>query len=285
MRLTEAKLRQIVREELIRDHKKKLREADVAGQHRRAAAEELGGTGEQGADSGTPMQVARAARQQRADIIADIRRQFSEGEIDKDTRDELIKMTRDKTKLQIDQYRAQFRAAVLRSKEAAKQVVIDANEEEIQRLVDAGAPQRTAEDSVVVAALAQLEAEESEAEDSAAASVDIPTSTLRSGKKGPDVETAQKWLTQAGFEVEVDGQFGGETKLAVTSFQDQEGLKQDGVIGKNTWAALARKQGGGGGEVEVEAEESETEDAAGGIAENVTRRRLRRLISRELRRL
>jgi len=183
-------------------------------------------------------------------------------------------MTRDKTKLQIKGYKAEFQAAVLRSKEDAKQVAIDANEEEIQRLVDAGAPQRTAEDSVVAGLLAQIGAEQEEAEGQAAASVDIPTSILKTGKSGSEVETLQNWLTQAGFgPVEIDGKFGGATKAAVIAFQDDAELKQDGVVGPNTWKALAGKQGGGGAKPET-ANESK-----------LTRKSFRNLISRELRRL
>jgi len=270
MKLSEAKLRQIVREELVRDYKRKLKEAGVAGKHRRAAAVASGGTGEQGSDSGTPFQVARGIRKQKKDIIDDLNRQLQAGEIDKPTRDKLVAMAKDKSKLQIDQYRAEFQAAVLQSKEAAKRVIAQNAEAEIEQLVADGVPQDSATDAVHLAAMAALDAEVSGQEDQAAASVDIPTSVLRSGKSGADVTTLQNWLEPAGYPVEVDGKFGGKTKVAVIQFQKSAGLKTDGIVGEKTWAALARKQGGGG---EVEA------------VNELTRKSFRKLISRELRRL
>jgi|15BtaG_2_1085339.scaffolds.fasta_scaffold35739_2 hypothetical protein len=277
MKLSEAKLRQIVREELVRDYKRKLKEAGVVGQHRRAAAVAGGGTGEQGSDSGTPFQVARGIRKQKKDIIDDLNRQLRDGEIDKPTRDRLVAMAKDKSKLQIDQYRAEFQAAVLQSKEAAKLVIARNAEAEIEQLVADGVPQDSATDAVHGAALAVLDADVATSGDQAAASVDIPTSVLRSGKSGADVTTLQNWLEPAGYPVDVDGKFGGKTKVAVIQFQKQEGLKQDGVVGEKTWTALARKQSGGG-EVEEETEETET-------VNELTRKSFRKLISRELRRL
>ena len=35
-----------------------------------------------------------------------------------------------------------------------------------------------------------------------------------------------------------DGVFGNGSKLAVTNFQKAKSLSVDGVVGKNTWAAL-----------------------------------------------
>jgi hypothetical protein len=71
--------------------------------------------------------------------------------------------------------------------------------------------------------------------------------------KGEWVEFAQKLLmtagyapsnpkTDNGFNPEIDGFFGPNTKDAVVRFQTAHGLPADGVIGKETWVAL---EGGG----------------------------------------
>ena len=60
--------------------------------------------------------------------------------------------------------------------------------------------------------------------------------TLRRGSKGDDVRTVQRALGFSG--ADVDGDFGPKTEAAVRAFQASEGLGVDGVVGKNTWAAL-----------------------------------------------
>lgn len=61
---------------------------------------------------------------------------------------------------------------------------------------------------------------------------------LKKGSRGLDVAAAQKALKQAGVDVKVDGAFGPQTDRAVREFQQKKGLKVDGIIGKNTMAAL-----------------------------------------------
>lgn len=61
-----------------------------------------------------------------------------------------------------------------------------------------------------------------------------------------DVRELQKALVRAGFSVDTDGLFGNGTQEAVKAFQRQHGLEADGVVGPQTWAALA------GGEEESE---------------------------------
>lgn len=56
---------------------------------------------------------------------------------------------------------------------------------------------------------------------------------------GP-VESAQDLLRAHGFSVQDDGRFGPITEADVRSFQSHHGLAVDGVIGRNTWAALLR---------------------------------------------
>jgi peptidoglycan hydrolase-like protein with peptidoglycan-binding domain len=66
------------------------------------------------------------------------------------------------------------------------------------------------------------------------------TPELRSGDLGADVEKLQQALEKHGFEVGgVDGSFGPGTRLAVVRFQRAKGLDADGVVGPNTWRALA----------------------------------------------
>lgn len=49
---------------------------------------------------------------------------------------------------------------------------------------------------------------------------------------------AQKLLRAAGQTVKLDGLFGKDTEAAVRAYQESVSLKQDGVIGPRTWAAL-----------------------------------------------
>jgi chitosanase len=56
--------------------------------------------------------------------------------------------------------------------------------------------------------------------------------------RGPDVEALQRALVSAGYPVKVDGVFGKGTDTAVRQFQEQRGLKVDGIIGPVTRMAL-----------------------------------------------
>ncbi|MFI6033121.1 protein kinase [Streptomyces sp. NPDC051315] len=63
----------------------------------------------------------------------------------------------------------------------------------------------------------------------------------RQGDSGKRVSQVQCMLTQRGYPVGdggVDGRFGPGTDSAVRSFQHDEGLGVDGVVGRDTWAAL-----------------------------------------------
>ncbi|GHE51068.1 hypothetical protein GCM10019059_07840 [Camelimonas fluminis] len=61
---------------------------------------------------------------------------------------------------------------------------------------------------------------------------------LRRGAKGPDVASLQALLNSAGASLKVDKDFGGRTLDAVLAFQRREHLTADGIVGRNTWAAL-----------------------------------------------
>jgi hypothetical protein len=68
---------------------------------------------------------------------------------------------------------------------------------------------------------------------------DVAWPVLESGSQGDDVRSAQYLLSAAGYPLTVDGSFGPATRSAVISFQKSTSLTADGVIGANTWSALA----------------------------------------------
>lgn len=62
---------------------------------------------------------------------------------------------------------------------------------------------------------------------------------IREGDGGSLVQMVQLALSRAGFNaILLDGIFGGKTKSAVIQFQKARGLTPDGIVGKNTFAAL-----------------------------------------------
>ena len=72
---------------------------------------------------------------------------------------------------------------------------------------------------------------------------DVPVThtTIRRGDTGPEVAECQLDLIALGYDLSpygADGKFGKKTEDAVKAFQGSVGLKQDGVVGKQTWAAL-----------------------------------------------
>ena len=61
--------------------------------------------------------------------------------------------------------------------------------------------------------------------------------TLFLGSTGPNVKLVQSLLNKIGYNAgPVDGDFGQQTKNAVTAFQRNNGLVADGVVGPSTWA-------------------------------------------------
>lgn len=65
--------------------------------------------------------------------------------------------------------------------------------------------------------------------------------TLRRGDSGPYVTLAQTELIQRGYDLGswgADGKFGAQTEKAVTQFQKDWGLTEDGIIGPKTWEML-----------------------------------------------
>lgn len=72
---------------------------------------------------------------------------------------------------------------------------------------------------------------------------EIPVTTvkpvLRKGSRGDNVRELQRLLNDLGYDCGVaDGVFGAKTEAAVKAFQTDHGLKADGIVGRNTWAAL-----------------------------------------------
>lgn len=66
--------------------------------------------------------------------------------------------------------------------------------------------------------------------------------TLRIGDQGINVREVQAYLTAKGFDTKgVDGKYGKNTAEAVKKFQKSQGLKPDGIIGKNTMKAFNSK--------------------------------------------
>ena len=65
-----------------------------------------------------------------------------------------------------------------------------------------------------------------------------PGTALRQGSKGANVRAMQQRLTDLGYSLGVDGNFGPGTARAVIAFQQKNNLGKDGVVGPNTWAAL-----------------------------------------------
>ena len=66
---------------------------------------------------------------------------------------------------------------------------------------------------------------------------------LKQGARGEDVKMVQKLLADTGYYAgQIDGVFGGATLEAVQRFQTYNGLKSDGVVGKETITFLQRER-------------------------------------------
>ncbi|MBB6039694.1 penicillin-insensitive murein endopeptidase [Phytomonospora endophytica] len=77
--------------------------------------------------------------------------------------------------------------------------------------------------------------------------------TQSAGNRGADVLTIQYLLQHHGQSVTADGVFGSGTTTAVRAFQTAKGLGVDGIVGPQTWAALAPQiqQGASGAAVKA----------------------------------
>ena len=74
-----------------------------------------------------------------------------------------------------------------------------------------------------------------------------PTPTLRKGCKNEYVSLLQTKLIMLGYDLGkygADGDFGTKTQEAVKKFQEDRGLKADGIVGPLTWAELDKGSAG-----------------------------------------
>ncbi|MEU7830376.1 peptidoglycan-binding protein [Nonomuraea sp. NPDC049129] len=65
-----------------------------------------------------------------------------------------------------------------------------------------------------------------------------PGHLIRLGDHGPEVKKVQQMLRAFGWDIAADADFGPSTHHAVMVFQQNRGLENDGVVGKDTWAKL-----------------------------------------------
>jgi peptidoglycan hydrolase-like protein with peptidoglycan-binding domain len=73
-----------------------------------------------------------------------------------------------------------------------------------------------------------------------AAAIDLGSGTLKKGSSGANVESLQRALNEKlGTHLKVDGKFGPKTLDAVKDYQKSQGLKVDGIVGKDTKGAFA----------------------------------------------
>lgn len=63
---------------------------------------------------------------------------------------------------------------------------------------------------------------------------------LSKGCKGSWVKVLQGKLAIKGYKISIDGDFGEMTKQAVISFQGENGLVKDGIVGDKTWEKLEK---------------------------------------------
>ncbi len=70
------------------------------------------------------------------------------------------------------------------------------------------------------------------------ASKPLPARLLKVGSRGWEVRALQKRLAELGYPLKADGMFGRGTKAAVMSFQSDQEIGTDGMVGPMTRAAL-----------------------------------------------
>ncbi|MBR4109114.1 MAG: N-acetylmuramoyl-L-alanine amidase [Oscillospiraceae bacterium] len=71
--------------------------------------------------------------------------------------------------------------------------------------------------------------------------VTVTLNMLGKGSKGNQVKALQRMLYAMGYDLganPIDGDFGTKTDAAVRSYQTDQGLTADGIVGEKTWASL-----------------------------------------------
>lgn len=63
---------------------------------------------------------------------------------------------------------------------------------------------------------------------------------LKRGARGEAVKYLQWFLVNKGFKIKIDGSFGPATEEAVLRYQEDTGLKVDGIVGAKTWEQLKK---------------------------------------------
>ena len=64
------------------------------------------------------------------------------------------------------------------------------------------------------------------------------TTTVRYGSTGIAVKTLQMSLSALGYTIDIDGEFGRNTRSTVMLFQTKYGLDSDGIVGPMTWGKI-----------------------------------------------
>lgn len=61
---------------------------------------------------------------------------------------------------------------------------------------------------------------------------------IKWGMQGDDVKLMQQMLINRGYVLSATGKYASRTLKAITAFQEANGLKADGIVGKKTWNKL-----------------------------------------------
>ncbi|MBI4597516.1 MAG: peptidoglycan-binding protein [Candidatus Omnitrophica bacterium] len=113
--------------------------------------------------------------------------------------------------------------------------ILDERVTQLERSRDGGVLAAMPMESVIpVSAAAAVPEMAAPAKASSAASASTAASTIK-----PTTREIQQALKNAGFyQGPIDGKLGPQTREAVKEFQRVHGLKDDGVVGKQTWSKL-----------------------------------------------
>lgn len=101
---------------------------------------------------------------------------------------------------------------------------------------------------------------------------DLSQNDLKPGDRGKPVRVLQHLLKELGyFEGEIDGDYGGSTQAAVTSFQTSVGLEANGISDPQTWEQIKAAH-------QAKGESAESDSDAGKVEKKPRRGSRRRLV-------